>query len=55
MASTVPSQSNRATLVVVEQEILIMDVQPTNVEQLCDTIMPTWMFPGRCWVCGMKN
>ncbi|MDG2580599.1 transposase, partial [Vibrio parahaemolyticus] len=27
---------------VVEQEILIMDVQPTNLQQLCDVIMSIW-------------
>ncbi len=27
---------------VVEREILIMDVQPTNLQQLCDAIMSIW-------------
>ncbi len=27
---------------VVEREILIMDVQPTNLQQLCDAIMTIW-------------
>ncbi len=27
---------------VVEREIRIMDVQPTNLQQLCDAIMPIW-------------
>ncbi len=27
---------------VVEQEILIMDVQPTNMQQLLDAIMSIW-------------
>ncbi len=27
---------------VVEQEICIMDVQPTNLQQLCDAIMSIW-------------
>ncbi len=27
---------------VVEREILIMDVQPTNLQQLCDDIMSIW-------------
>ncbi len=39
---------------VVEREILIMDVQPTNLQQLCDAIMSIWnqnlrgMFPTPC-------
>ncbi|MDW1568538.1 hypothetical protein R7D93_25440 [Vibrio sp. YT-15] len=27
---------------VVEREILIMNVQPTNLQQLCDVIMSIW-------------
>ncbi len=27
---------------VVEREIRIMDVQPTNLQQLCDAIMSIW-------------
>ncbi len=40
MASTVTrSQFNRALWDVVEREIHIMDVQPTNLQQLCDAII----------------
>ncbi len=43
MASTVTrSQSNRALWDVVEREIHIMDVQPTNLQQPCDAIMTIW-------------
>ncbi len=43
MASTViRSQSNRSPLSVVEREIHIMDVHPTNLQQLCDVIMSIW-------------
>ncbi len=43
MASTVTrSQSNRAPLDVVEREICIMDVEPTNLQQLHDAIMSVW-------------
>ncbi len=43
MASTVTrSQSNRALWDVEEREILIMDVQPTNLQQLRDAIMTIW-------------
>ncbi len=42
-ASTVTkSQSNRAPLGCGEREIHIMDVQPTNLQQLCDAIMSIW-------------
>ncbi len=46
---------------VVEREIHIMDVQPTNLQQLCDTIMSIWiqnlwgMFPTPCWIYATKN
>ncbi len=44
MNSTVTrSQSNRAAFWdVVEREIHIMDVQTTNLQQLCDAIMTIW-------------
>ncbi len=43
MASTVTrSHSNRAALGCVEREIHIMDVQPTNLQQLCDAIVSIW-------------
>ncbi len=43
MGSTVTrSQSNRAPLGCCEREIHIMDVQPTNLQQLCDAIMSIW-------------
>ncbi len=40
---------------VVEREIPIMDVQPTNLQQLRDAIMSIWtktsgMFPTPCWI-----
>ncbi len=45
---------------VVEREIHIMDVQTTNLQQLCDAIMPIWtkiwgMFPTPCWIYATKN
>ncbi len=42
---------------VVEREICIMDVQPTNLQQLRDAIMPVWtkMFPAPCWIYATKN
>ncbi len=43
MASTVTrSQSIEHLWDVVEREILIMDVQTTNLQQLCDAIMTIW-------------
>ncbi len=43
MASTVTtSQSNRAPLGCGGTEIRIMDVQPTNLQQLRDAIMSIW-------------
>ncbi len=45
----------------VEREIHIMDVQPTNLQQLRDAIMLIWtlnlweMFPTPCWIYAMKN
>ncbi len=43
MTSTVTrSQSNRALWDVEEREIHIMDVQTTNLQQLCDAIMTIW-------------
>ncbi len=43
-----PSQSPDLNLIehirdVVEREIHIMDVQPTNLQQLCDAIMSIWI------------
>ncbi len=42
---------------VVEREIRIMDVQPTNLQQLRDTIMSIWtkIFPTPCWIYATKN
>ncbi len=46
---------------VVEREICIMDVQPTNLQQLRDAITSIWtknlwgMFPTRFWIYAMKN
>ncbi len=45
---------------VVVQEIRIMDVQPTNLQHLCDAIVNMdqnlWgMFPTPCWIYAMKN
>ncbi len=43
MASTVTrSQSIEHLWDVVEREILIMDVQPTNLQQLRDAVMSIW-------------
>ncbi len=42
----------------VEREIHIMDVQPTNLQQLRDDIMDKniWaMFPTPCWIYDMQN
>ncbi len=42
---------------VVEREIRIMDVQPTNLQQLHDAIMSIWtkIFPTPCWINATKN
>ncbi len=46
---------------VVEREIRIMDVQPTNLQQLRDAIMSIWTkiskecFPTPCWIYATKN
>ncbi len=45
---------------VAEQEICIMDVQQTNLQQLCDAIVNMdqnlWgMFPTPYWIYAMKN
>ncbi len=44
MASTVKPDFNPIEHLwdVVEREIRIMDVQPTNLQQLCDAIMSIW-------------
>ncbi len=62
-ASTVTrSQSNRAPLGCgVKREIHIMDVQPTNLQQLCDAIMSIWTkiseecLQTPCWIYATKN
>ncbi len=45
---------------VVEREIRIMDVQLTNLWQLCDVFKSIWtkisgMFPTPCWIYAIKN
>ncbi len=37
--------------------IRIVDVQPTNLQQLCNAIMSIWtkMFPKPCWIYARKN
>ncbi len=45
---------------VVEREIRIMDVQPTNLQQLRDDVMSIWtnlwgMFPTPCWIYATNN
>ncbi len=51
-----PPQSPDHLWDVVERENRIMDVQPTNLQQLCDAIISIWtkiseeMFPTLCWI-----
>lgn len=44
----------------VEQEIHIMDAQPTNLKQDCEAATSIWtklwgMIPAPCWIYAMKN